>query len=186
MRKVFVTDMDDVIVELADAWVRHLNFHYRTKVQVEDLTSWGMSEMFPTLTSEEIYSVLSKPEFWQGVKAKEGSPEVLQKLIDEDYEVYICTATSYNNLQVKVINCLLKYCPWVTKHHIICCHNKGLIKCNYLVDDYPPNFKGSDAITFLMDRPWNRNCDEQLYNFRVYSMQEVYNIIKVLEAINNE
>lgn len=186
MPKVFVTDMDDVLVELADAWVRYLNFRNRLKVDFNDLTEWGMDEMFPTLTAEEIYKALSLPEFWQSVKVKEKSPEYLKKLVDEGYEVYVCTATSYRNLSVKITECLIRYYPWLDKRQIICCHNKGLIKCDYIVDDYPPNFEGSSAIKFLMDRPWNRNCDKMLYDFRVDSMEEVYSIIKQLEVECNE
>ena len=186
MSKVFVTDMDDVLVSLVDAWVDTLNKRYGTNVSVSDILEWDITKAFPTLSADKIFGVLNEEELWNAVQPKGVSPQYLSKLKEDGYTIYVCTATHYKNLDTKIRKCLLKYYPWLTYKDIIMCHNKPLLKCDYLVDDNPMNLIGSGATTFLMDAPYNQNCSETLYDFRVYSMEEVYTIIKQLEVVSSD
>lgn len=186
MSKVIVTDMDDVLVDLLPCWVNTLNSRYGLTVSVEDINEWDMTKHFPTLCSKQIFEVLGEVDFWSSVTPKEGSVEGLKKLIDAGYTVYVCTATHYKNLKVKLDNCLLKHFSYLTYKDIIMSHNKQMISCDYIIDDYPQNIVNHKALSFLMDAPHNRNCKESHYNFRITSMMEVYDIIKKLENLENE
>ena len=184
MNKVIAFDMDDVLVELLDSWVTWLNNHYGTHVECEDVKQWDMQVAFPELDESQIYECLSVKEFWQAVQMSSNGDEIVRKLQNDGYNVIVVTASSPRALHTKLYNCLLVHYPMFTYHDVVVCHNKQLVKCDYIVDDAPHNLEGHDAIKFLMDAPYNRNCPEYIYDFRVHSLDEVYDRIKQLETIS--
>ena len=184
--KVIVTDMDDVLVDLLPAWIHTLNFRYNQNVRVEDVTEWDMDAVFPSLKPEQIYSVLSEETFWALVQPKNDAVEGLTTLHEMGYKIYVCTATHFKNIEKKLTRCLLKYIPWLNYKDIIMCHNKQMINCDYIIDDYPNNIKGHSAVAFLMDAPHNRNCSEMDYDFRVNTFSDIIEIIKELEIAESE
>ena len=102
------------------------------------------------------------------------------------HKIYVCTATHYKNLSQKLNSCLTKYFPWLTYTDIIMCHNKQMIKCDYIIDDYPENIRGHSAVSFLMDAPHNRSCDKVAYDFRVKTFRDIIQIIDELEVAESE
>ncbi len=183
MNKIFVTDMDDVLVDLLSAWIRVLNFRYRKSVTTEQVKDWDMRLAYPDLTDKELYGVLNEDELWQQVKPKGDSAEYLKRIKDAGYDVFVCTATHYKNIGKKLTHCLLKYYPWLDYKDIIMCHNKAMINCQFIVDDNPENMRNSRAVRFLMDCPHNQNADESCYDYRVTSMKEVFDIVNELEKV---
>lgn len=182
MDKIIVTDMDDVLVNFLETWVSQLNATYNKDIKTEDIKDWGMNKFYPELSFEQLYGILNKESFWKLVEPKKGSPETLKRMKEDGYQVYVCTAAHYDNISPKVNECLIKYYPWLTYKDIIICHKKDLLTCNYIIDDYTENIRKSKAIRFLMDAPYNQHARLVIdYDFRVKSMEEVYNIIKELE-----
>jgi 5'(3')-deoxyribonucleotidase len=184
MNKVIAFDMDDVLVELLDTWLNVLNRHHGLHVKREDIVEWDMKKAFPTLTDFQLYGVLSYPYLWKEVQVKDNGPATIEKLLSEGYEVIVVTASSPSTISTKLRECLFKYYPMLTYHDVIVCHKKQLVKCDYIVDDAPHNLEGHDAIKFLMDAPYNQDCPEDLYDFRVKNIEEVYDIIKQIENIS--
>lgn len=181
MNKIFVTDMDDVLVDLLSAWCAVLNFRYKRKVKVEDIRDWDMRIAYPDLTDKQLYEVLNEDELWQAVEPKGDSVIYLPQIKDLGLTIYICTATHYKNICKKLTNCLLKYYPWLDYKDIIMCHNKAMLKCDYIIDDNPDNIKDSTAIRFLYDCPHNQSADKNTYDYRVTSMKETYEIMRGYE-----
>ena len=184
--KVIVTDMDDVLVDLLPAWISTLNFRYNQHVKVDDIVEWDMRKAFPTLKPEQIYSVLGEQTFWSLVTPKGDAVQGLTELHDMGHKIYVCTATHYKNLSQKLNSCLTKYFPWLTYTDIIMCHNKQMIKCDYIIDDYPENIRGHSAVSFLMDAPHNRSRDKVAYDFRVKTFRDIIQIIDELEVAESE
>ena len=90
MQKIFVTDMDDVLVDLLGAWSKYLNNRYGTKVLAENIVDWDMTKAFPTLRPNEIYEVLGEEQFWKTVVPKEHAVEYLRLICeDPNYKVYV-------------------------------------------------------------------------------------------------
>lgn len=181
--KIVVTDMDDVLVDLLPMWVRELNRRFNLNVAVSDIKEWDMQKAFPKLTKEQIYTVLDDPAFWDKVEPKEHSVEGLSLIQNAGLNVYVCTATHYRNVEKKITNCLMKFYPTIDYKHIIMCHDKSLIKCDYIIDDYADNIKNSSGIKILMNQPHNRSATEKDYDFRVNSMLEVFDLIMQMEDI---
>lgn len=173
---IICSDFDDTINNLLPAWTSWLNYVYCLTVSPEDITEWDMQKAYPTLTSKEIYEPLGYKEFWETVTIKPDALEYIPKLIEEGARFYIATATSFHNLCTKVETCMLPNMPFLTKENIISIHHKQLLKCTFLIDDYPANLSGGDYIKILMDAPHNRNSGD-IEDFRVFSWKEVYDII---------
>ncbi len=186
MNKVIVTDMDDVLVDLLPTWVKVLNERHHLTVKVTDIIEWDMGKAFPTLCPQEIFSVLSEDDFWSIVPPRKDAVTGLQKLREKGYIVYVCTATHYKNMKTKIDNCLFKHFPYLSYKDIIMSHNKQLIDCDYIIDDYPENIRGHKAISFLMSAPHNKNCDEMVYDFRVDNFNDIIKVIEELEVVESE
>lgn len=186
MNKVFVTDMDDVLVDLLSAWTDTLNNQYNLSVDPSSIKEWRMEKSYPTLNSEQLYGPLFTNELWQKVKPKEGAVQGLRQLCEEGYDIYVATASHYNSMPIKITEALFKYFDFLSYKNIIMCHNKQLLQCDYIVDDNIDNLRDHRAITFLMDAPYNRNVDESLYDFRVHNFQQVIEIIRKIEVLESE
>ena len=183
MNKVIAFDMDDVLVELLNTWLDVLNRHHNLKVKKEDVVDWDMKLAYPTLNEHQIYECLGAPYFWKEVEKKDNGPEVVQRFIDDGYKVVVVTAARPESIATKLNKCLFKHYPMLSYKDIIMAHQKDLINCDYIVDDGPHNLKNHKAIKFLMDAPYNKNCDKIIYDFRVKNLEEVYSIIKEIENV---
>ena len=179
---VIVTDFDDIMNELLMHWLEYLNVKYGTKVLYEDVTDWDMSKAFPDLTDNQLYSLLEDEDFWNGVEPNYQAIYYIHKLIKEGHKVYVCTASKYTTLKAKFDNCLFKYFDYLTYKDIITCHDKSLIQCDVIIDDYWENIKNSKAITILKNAPYNKNADP---HFEVNDWKEIYEIIQNLEYVRN-
>ena len=186
MSKVFVTDMDDVLVDLLSEWTKFLNAKHGLNVSPEEIVDWEMSKAYPTLCPQQIFAPLGDANLWYNVKPKKGAVNGLKALKDKGYQVYVATASHYNTLKHKLELALFRYFNFLHYSDIVVCYNKQLIECDYIVDDKIDNLIGHKGVTFLMDAPYNRNVDASLYDFRVHDFQEIIQIIEELEVLENE
>jgi len=171
-------DMDDTLENLNESWTNWLNKKYNLSVNPEEICDWEMKKFFPTLTDEQLYGPLYDPEFWETVRPKDGAQEYLKKLINMGFTVYIVTCSHYNSLQPKVINCLLKYFPYIDWRQIISIRNKQLLRLDVLVDDYHKNLIHASYKGILMDMPYNRSFQEDNKNIkRAYNWNEAFKYI---------
>ena len=95
-------------------------------------------------SSTEVPYPQSRYGFFSSLEPLPGAIEAYKKL-EEYFEVYILTAPSYKNPL-----CYTEKRVWVEKHlglettqNLIICKRKGLLKGDYLIDDYEyPEFEG--------------------------------------------
>ena len=181
--RIFV-DMDDVLVNLLDEWLIHLN-SYRgvTPKTKEDIDSWNMHNHYPTLTDAQLYGCLSDAEFWKRVQPVKGAYEYLKKLVDEGNEIYVATSSYPLSFWVKTEYCLFKHFDFLTPQNVICINNKALLKGDLLFDDYHENLRRFRGIKVLRDKPYNRDCDESCFHFRINDWEELYNIIEEIKKV---
>lgn len=183
MNKIIVTDMDDVLVHLLCTWIEELNTRYNLNVTCNDIIDWDMSKAFPTVPKSQLYGILHESQFWNKVKPNEDAVTYLTKLHEEGYRILVATAAHFNTISVKLTNALFPYFEFLIYKDIIMIHDKKLLQCDYIVDDYHENLRGSKAIKFLMDAPYNKNCDKSTYNYRIKSFKELYDIIHKLDDV---
>lgn len=184
--RIFV-DMDNVLVNLQKEWLKHLNTYRGVKYKQEkDITNWEIGNFYPTLTQKQLFDCLFDPDFWERVEPVEDAYKYLKLLKDEGNEVYIATASHHNSLPHKLENCLLKHFDFLTSKDIISIMNKSLLMGDVLFDDYHENLRNFRGIKILMDAPYNANCDDKCFHFRVYNWEEFYKIIRELKNIKGE
>lgn len=180
MKKLTIlVDMDDTIENLLSVWVACINKRYGLSVNPDDVHDWDLSPAFPSLTAEQVYSVLYEDELWRRIKPLPHSAEMMKRLIDDGHEVYIATNSNYRTLGTKMDEVLFRYYPFIDWNHVIIISNKQMLRGDVLVDDAPHNHIGGEYLKILMDSPHNREFDEKQFEMiRVYSWPEVYDTIK--------
>lgn len=179
---VILVDLDNVLVNTGQAWVDTLNERHGTTVKYDDISKWDVEEFFPTLSCKEIYDPLESGEVWSRVSLIPGARETLDKLIAEEHEVFIVTASSMNTIGKKWREVIKKFLPMIHQDHIIVTHRKGMIKGDVLIDDAPFNFDGGDFFCILFDAPHNR-AERSSGFVRVSNWDEAYEYIHGLEVV---
>lgn len=179
MRKLTIlVDMDDTIEQLLAGWVAYLNKRYGTQARPEDSRAWDVSQLFPTLTHDEVYSVLLEDALWHTVQPIPGAAEALQQLRRDGHRVLVVTASAYQTLPAKMDGLLFRYFPFFTWEDVIVTHHKQLIRGDVLVDDGPHNLEFGAYARILMSAPYNRGYDAPGHGMvRVENWQEAYEAI---------
>ena len=173
-----LVDIDDVIENLCEAWIHWLNCEYLKNVNWEDVDDWDIAKFFPDLTREQVFDPLHHDEFWRCVKPKGDAIYYLKLLIDEGFDVYLCTTTDYRNVKPKFVSIIMQYFPYISWSKVIVTSKKQMIKADFLVDDGPHNLEGGDYIKILFDAGHNRKYDEAsngMLRFKVWD--QIYSYI---------
>lgn len=170
-------DADDVAETLQQSWVDAVNKKYGTTATVEDVTDWDVSKAFPTLTRQQVYSVLQEDDMWANLVPTPGAQEYMKRLYDEGHELYIVTATDFRTCRVKILR-ILELFPFLDAEHIIIAHNKQMVTGDVLIDDGPHNLVNGPYFRILFDQPHNRGIDEKKYGmYRATSWEQAYRLI---------
>lgn len=181
MSKTILIDIDDTIENLCEIWVDWLNKEYGTSVKYNDITEWDMSKFFSNLTREQIFEPLYNPKFWDCVQPKPGAVEYVKKLIDEGYNVYLCTTADYKNVRLKFENVIQKYFPYINWNQVIVASCKQMINADILVDDGLHNLENGNYIKILVSAPHNATYDAKGNGmYRVDNWEEIYELIHSL------
>lgn len=171
-------DADDTIENLLQCWVALLNEKHGTTVSHEDVTDWDVSLAFPTLSKDQVYSVLREDELWHRLSPIPGSKEVLQRLLNEGYELYMVTASDYHCCRAKFER-IFELFPFLSWDKVVITSKKDLIKGDILIDDGPHNLISGNHWGILFDQPHNRNFDDSKYDWilRATNWEQVYEYI---------
>lgn len=175
---IICVDMDDTIENLLDAWVAALNKKYHLNVKASNVTDWALSKSYPTLTADQIFEPLFDNDFWYTVQPKADAITYLKKLVDEQYQVYICTNAHYKTVLPKVQAIIKRYFSCIDWKHLIITYNKHLINCDIMIDDAPHNLQGNNCLKLLFNASHNQNYLAEFNDMiRVYSWEEIYDIV---------
>ena len=181
-RLIILTDMDDVLNNLLEKWVELVNTMCGTATKPEEITSWDVSVGFPTLTREQVYSVLSKNFLWNCLSPTKDSVEVIKKLIGDGHRIVVVTASDYQVLPAKIAWLLEAY-PYLTWQDIIITQDKRLILGDVLIDDGIHNLEGGQYKKILFSRPHNLSYDAEKHGMtRVSSWNEIYDAINKIQC----
>lgn len=181
---VILVDMDDICVNLLHEWLVKLNNIPGVVPKTEnDIVNWDMKLAYPMLTTNQIYSPLYDADMWDRVQPVEGAYIYLKKFINDGDKVYIATASYPDSYFIKTSKCLFKHFDFLTPRNVICIHDKHLLNGDILFDDYHENLRNFKGIKVLRNKPYNRNCDEECFHFRIDTWEEFYNIVQELKKV---
>lgn len=147
-------DMDQVIAELNNPWLKIINKNENENVKPEDITDWHMANFFKCGT--KIYEYLTY-DLFRNLPIVENSQEVVRELC-EKHQVYIVTsATTKPEIMVAKWEWLDEHFPFIPKDQVVMCGKKDVVKTDVLIDDAPHNLEGFQGDQkLLFDRPYNR------------------------------
>lgn len=175
---VVLIDLDDTMTYLVRAWCQCLNRRYGTNVSEGDIRGWRMSDYFPDLTEDQVFAPLGENDFWREVEPVDDAPRYIKLLLDEGYDVYVCTASSFDAIKSK-FDCILgRFFPFIPLNRVIVTGRKQLIRGNVLIDDGIHNLEGGAYEKILMSRPHNQSYNAEIHGMkRVCSWKEAYDAI---------
>lgn len=171
-------DLDDTMTHLCRAWCRWLNAAHGTNVSEADIAGWKISEYFPTLTENQVFEPIYTYSFWRDVEPMDGAPKYIKQLIDEGFEVYICTASQFDTIKAKFEYVLGRYFPFISRDQVIVTKNKKIVNGDILIDDGVHNLEGGHYRKILMSAPHNRGYDAESHGMtRAESWKDAYNAV---------
>lgn len=165
-------DLDGVIWDLVDPWVKVYNELYNDTVNVNEILEYDLSKSLLKASRPQLLQILCNKDFWDTVYPFEYSQEYLEK-INNRCNLYIATKTDYRILEVKVER-LLKLFPFITSEQVICIQDKYLLDVDWLIDDCIDNLILGNFNKILLDASYNRYNN---YFIRAKNLKDVYNII---------
>jgi 5'(3')-deoxyribonucleotidase len=194
MKQVLI-DMDGVITDLLEKWVRIYNDEYHDDLTVEKFGSEfsGIHKMVKPECGEKIYEIIKRPGFVDDLTPIDGAIEGMEQLCcNKKLSVFVTTNCDVNpNMAKGKFIWLAKNLPFYDLKNTILVKPKYLICGDCLIDDYEKNLKewfdfqmeyrAFDVSLFpiLMDAPGNRNFDESTIPAdRVFSWDELLYRIK--------
>lgn len=173
-----LVDIDDTMANLSKAWCQELNRLYGTNVAPSDIKSWNLAKYFPEIPEEKVYLPLHSNSFWATVEPLPDASKYIKKLIDEGFDVYICTASFFDTIKSKFQHVLGRYFPYIHWNKVIVIKNKKMVKGDILIDDGIHNLEGGDYEKILMTAPHNESYDAEANGMtRANSWKEAYNAV---------
>lgn len=176
-------DQDQVLAQWVERVLQYFNEDFGTKLTVEDIKTWDMTENLGPRSEAAIRSYMRYPELYRDLDPVEGAIDGVKSLIDDGHDVVIVTAVprsagiSYHGK----LEWLRRNMPYFDLANLISCHRKDLIRGDMLLDDGPHNIepfmKVGHAVVF--DRPWNKDVEGHA---RVHSWKEFLEYVKLLES----
>ena len=177
-----LVDMDDTIEQLLAALVRKANERFRRSVTVDEITDWTIVCAYPGLEKRQILELMYEPGFWDTVEPVPGAADALKYLMDEGHQVYIVTATEFENVPAKMERVLFRYFPFLSRDQVIITGNKQMIRGDVLIDDGIHNLEGGEYRKILFTAPYNKDYDAEANGMiRVHNWDEILRVIDKME-----
>lgn len=94
----FMIDADEVLLDSIEANLILMNKKYGKNVKACDIKKWDFSDVFPSITSQEVEEYFNDPKFFENVKFKKGAELFLKK---HGMATTIITKGGYENILQK-------------------------------------------------------------------------------------
>lgn len=185
-RKLVVgIDVDNVLNNLTEVWIKVLNSKYNYDVKLSDVKHYNIRKAYPTLTDKQLFEPLYNDKFWRMTKPPKGSQKWLRKLNDE-YDVRLVTSTHPATVLQKY-KYIKRYFPYIKFDQIEIVHDKKRYKMDVLVEDYDENLKYGDFVRILITYPWNKSINDEVFKIkRVQDWHGIYNAIKNIKPCGKD
>ena len=175
MNKPIFIDMDDVICDFITELCDRLHKKYNKKVTPSQITTWTLSDHI----GNDWLEIIQEPGYFKSLKPIDGAIDTINKLIEENREVFIITSPMNEYSVFEKYLWVKEYLPFFPINNLILVGNKGdiLSKINngILFDDCPEYLEKFNGITVTMDKPYNWNVKS---DFRVSNWDDFYRVVR--------
>lgn len=173
-------DVDNVLCNTTKCVLDYINeWLAGADLKIEDLKSYWIEDALPERYKWVVPLAFQQSEMWKNVKMIDGAAATIEKLYNDEHEIYFATATTAENFRKK-LSFLERNLPFFPKGYIkqnsISIKKKQLLDVDVLVDDYNGNLTGRRCyISLCYDYPWNREIKDNGDTFiRVYNWNDIY------------
>lgn len=186
-RMIICVDIDNVLNNLAERTLALYNEASGKNIQISDITAYRFDECLSNEDANGLIELFSQQELWESLVPLFDSQWGLKTLVNSGHEVYLATATHPENFAWK-IEWVKKYYPFIRTNNVIRIVNKGLLRCDLMVDDCLDNLISNMCHRVCLDYPWNRDATKEFaYDIvRAYNWQDIVNIINTIERKDEE
>jgi len=179
-------DIDEVCNNLMESVLTIYNKRHGTNYILDDCQNFDLHKNFEPDAANEMYELFGAEDVQAILRPIDDAQWGIETLMNMGYQVYFATATTPQNFGWKA-NWLLKNFPFINSHQIIDIYNKGILNVDVLIDDHIDNLISGFYDRVCLDRPWNRNIRDDLFEiYRCLSWREIIKIIEKLERKNKE
>ena len=184
---ILCIDVDNVINDLVEKTLTMYNSENNKNIQISDLTTYNFYDCLPEKDAEGLINLFQRKELWDSLEPLHDSQRGIKTLINQNHEIYFATSTHHSNFSWKV-DWIQRYFPFINIENIICIHNKGLLKCDVMVDDNLSNLTSNICERVILDYPWNRSShiDYAYSIYRCYNWLDIVNTINEIERKDKE
>lgn len=186
-------DVDDVLAELVEEWVRRYNAKYQDNVRREEITDWDVTIRMNKAPKDEVYGLLGAGDFYHSVRPTKGSVEAVRKLRERTWPdgtpmyriIFVTSCLSFDSASQKF--------EWLVRHGFFGrregaltwearaeymkdyfpVKDKSLVRTDLLVDDNIDNVSSAPGMAFLMNQPHNKGRKVPPHVVRVNDMNTV-------------
>lgn len=163
-KKIILVDMDGVLANFEATCLERWREHYTDLpfIPLEKRKCFDVRKDYSDLGDgygEMMNELMHKPDFYDNFPVIDGASIVLDQMLSDGFEVFICTAPMGNS------RCMTAKVDWVQRvfgkkwvERMILTRDKTLIRGDILIDD-KPKITGLVEPTFihvLFDQPYNR------------------------------
>lgn len=177
-------DMDEVLCELLEDWMRMYNKDYNDRVEISDIKYWDQRKNVKAECGDKIFDYLNVKGLFRNLKPIDGAIDGVKALLKQGHDVYIVTnppVTSPYALEEKK-EWLKEYLPEMVgdkPRYIFTCH-KYLLQGDILFDDCPEYLRTFTGISVAYDYPYNQRFKS---NFRVKNWGEFLELVHKLRGL---
>lgn len=181
-----VCDFDNILNDLTAKTIEMYNRIYSKEIKMSDATAYDFHDCFPD-DADGLIELFQEKELWESLEPLPDSQWGLMTLVRGGHDVYIATATHYNNFAWK-IDWFKKYFPFIDEENIMCIHNKSLLKTDVIIDDNLWHLIHNVCERITLDYPWNRSsAKDYAYNIlRCNNWTDIVNTINKIERKDKE
>ena len=178
-KKKIGIDIDDTCWNLIDPWLNIFNEWTNSEIIPEQILSWDIGSYVDPEYSKYLMNILFDKELWAVIQPIKDSQMYLKQLCEE-YDVYIITASHWDNVPMKFKRFIELY-PFIDTKKIIVTCDKQVINVALMVDDGSHNLIGGDYNKIIHTKPWNKSVNCVEYGIlRADNWEEIYKGIHTL------
>lgn len=152
-KQVIALDVDDVVLNLVDAWLHQYNCDHNDFLSESDIKTWDIGSY--TKIGHRMYDYLKDPLLYGKVFPVNNSWVGIQVLRNMGYRVIFVTSSTIEQSGVKY-NLLYNGGFLNRREDYFEATDKSLIKCDYLVDDKVENVTNAYKTGVVYTREWNK------------------------------
>lgn len=180
---IIMCDIDNVLNDLAPKTLAMYNAENDRDIKMSDINYFNFYDCLSAEDASGLIELFERKDLWDSLIPSSDAQWGLKTLIADGHEVYLATSTNPINFPWK-IEWLKKYFPFIDKHNVICIQNKGLLKCDVMIDDCYDNLINNTCKRIVIEYPWNQDeKTEQKYDiYRAYNFKDVIEIIQNMEG----